>query len=171
MTNTEKIISTAKKYLHQVELPGNKFDINTELGRLLKDAGHRDGESWCCYFTEGVFCEALPASTSWFRKYFSANCKKTYENFVKAGITPHMDPRPGDLAIYTNWKNGVELETGHAGIVVIYAPTIYHNVEGNTNNNGSTNGNEVLLKRRLINNTPPPTGLRLKGFLTLHSDK
>lgn len=171
MTNTEKIIAVALQYVGQREKPGNTFDETTPLGRMLKKAGQKKGESWCCYFAEGVFCEALPFAEEWFIKNFSANCGETYDNFVAAGITPRTsNPKPGDLVIFKYFKDGVEQSSGHAGIC-IHVPNVscFIDIEGNTNDEGSRQGYEVAKMKRRYGK--PNTGLRLKGFLTLHTDE
>jgi hypothetical protein len=68
-----KILEVAKKYVGMKENDGNKFDENSILGQVLHKAGQKDGEAWCAYFAEAVFCEACPDRNSEFRKIFSAS--------------------------------------------------------------------------------------------------
>src|SRR5688572_27472764 len=119
MTNTEKIIATAREFLGQCEGKNNTFEDDSELGRLLHKAGQKDGEAWCSYFCEAVFCKALPESEVWFRKYFSASVLTTLQNFIDAGVSVHMIPKPGDIMIMEQLKGGKRTGRGHMALVVI----------------------------------------------------
>lgn len=143
------VIDTARKYLGQKEGQGNTFDDSTPLGKLVKLAGQKNGEAWCCYFGEGVFCEALPEKEPELRKLFSANCFQTYVNFLQAGYKCSLKPVPGALVIFQYLVNGVLTTRGHAGICeTVISETQFTCIEGNTNEAGSREGNTVAVKTR-----------------------
>jgi hypothetical protein len=161
-----KQIEVAKKYLGQSELNGNVFTDDTELGRKLHLAGHKNGEAWCCYFQEAVFCEAFPSQNSELRKLFSASTIKTFDNFKEAGYDCHDFPREGDLVIWQRYVDGQKQWQGHAGLVVrVGDDGWFHSIEGNTNKNGEREGTSVMEKFRNINRGR--TGLNVLGFITI----
>lgn len=170
MTNTEKIITVAREFLGQCEKPGNVFDETTELGRMLHKAGQKDGEAWCSYFCEGVFCKALPESEEWFRKYFSASVLKTMENFMDAGVTMHSIPKVGDIMIMEQLKGGKRTGRGHMALVVSTKATgQFNTIDGNTSDGNEREGKWVAEKknRRVIK---VENGLNIVGFLSLYRD-
>jgi hypothetical protein len=160
----------AKTFLGHKELAGNKF-INDpkaagDLGELLHQAGQRDGEAWCAYFMEAIFCTVLTDKEKVLRALFSASAKKTFENFQKAGYTVSNEPIIGALVIWTRYLNGIEQWQGHAGIVSeVISPTQFKSIEGNTNCGGSREGDSVQEKIR--NTAMIRTGLNIKGFILI----
>lgn len=161
-----KQIEVAKKYVGQKEKPGNDFDLDTPLGRLVKEAGHKDGEAWCAYAMEGVFCEAFPAKNAELRQLFSASAVQTFNNFQDAGYDIHDIPKVGDLVIWQRYKDGKKTWQGHMGMVTKVESTgAFYTMEGNTNSKGSREGNafqEKLRKRIMTDN-----GLNIMGFITI----
>ena len=163
-------IEVAKKFLNQAELTGNKFkddpNVVGDLGELLKKAGHKDGEAWCCYLMEVVFCEALPDKEAKLRKLFSASCTQTLKNFKAAGYFISDKPIVGALAIWVNVKDGVEQWTGHAGIcTAVVSATQFKSIEGNTNSDGGREGKFVLPKSRTVARVK--NGLQVKAFIVI----
>lgn len=159
------VIEVANKYVGMKEKPGNVFDEKTILGQELRKAGQKDGEAWCAYFAEAVFCEAMPEKNEELRKLFSASAVQTYENFVKAGYDVHAVPLAGDLVIWQKYAKGVKTWQGHAGIVVEVDNRFFYTIEGNTNSEGSREGDSVQRKTRA--NTWKSDGLNIKGFITI----
>jgi hypothetical protein len=161
-----KQIEIAKTFLNQKEMPGNTFDESSPLGRLVKNAGQRDGEAWCAYFCEGIFCEAFPMKDKELRKLFSASAVKTFENFKEAGYDCHERPRIGDLVIWQRYENGVKTWKGHAGLVInVLANGSFETIEGNTNSAGSREGDSVQIKIRTM--AKRMDGLNILGFVTI----
>src|SRR5688500_12844334 len=139
-----KQIEIAKKYVGQKEKPGNDFDLDTPLGKILKEAGHKDGEAWCCYAVEAWFCEAFPERNAELRKLFSASTIQTFNNFKQAGYDVHDLPKVGDLVIWQRYQDGKPTWQGHAGIVTkVSAEGTFGTVEGNTDSKGSRTGGSV----------------------------
>lgn len=161
-----KQIEVAKKYIGMSEAPGNRFDENSILGKALHNAGQRDGEAWCSYFMEAVFCEAFPGKNMELRRLFSASAVKTYENFIASDYDVHHDPKPGDLAIWQRYKAGVKQWQGHAGIVIeVNKDHSFKTIEGNTNKAGSREGESV--QEKLRKQIYVSDGLNVLGFITI----
>jgi len=162
-----KIIDVARKYLNQKEEARNVFNIDTPLARLVKQAGQKNGEAWCCYFAEGVCVEAYPEKREILTTLFSASTIKTFENFRAAGFVISPVPVLGAIVIWQRWQDGVKTWKGHAGIVskVVTATRVFFSIEGNTNSAGSREGDSVQEKERLI--THRETGLNVLGFINL----
>lgn len=159
-------IEVAKKYVGMKESSGNKFEENSILGQVLHKAGQKDGEAWCAYFAEAVFCEAYPDKNPVLRKLFSASAVQTYKNFVEAGFRHGTIPAAGDLVIWQKYKDGKETWQGHAGIVtMVNSDGSFYSVEGNTNSGGSREGDSVQEKLRKQIKTD--NGLNVLGFVTI----
>jgi hypothetical protein len=161
-----KQVDIAKKYIGMKEGAGNKFDENSILGQVLHKAGQKDGEAWCCYFAEAVFCEAFPEKNQELRKLFSASTVQTYKNFVEAGYDVHTSPKAGDLIIWQKYKAGEKQWQGHAGIVQsVNTDGSYFTIEGNTNSEGSREGDSV--QQKLRKTVFKQDGLNVMGFITI----
>jgi hypothetical protein len=161
-----KIIEVAKKYVGMKENDGNKFDENSILGQVLHKAGQKDGEAWCAYFAEAVFCEACPDRNSEFRKIFSASAVKTYENFQAEKFNCGSIPMTGALVVWKRYKDGKATWQGHVGIVSKVNPDgSFYSIEGNTNSAGSREGDSVQEKLRKPVKTD--NGLNILGFVTI----
>jgi hypothetical protein len=154
-----KQIEIAKKFIGQKENTGNVFDENTPLGKILKEAGQKDGEAWCCYFTEAVFVET-------FRALFSASTIQTFQNFKDAGYEITDVPKVGSLVIWQRYKDGKATWQGHAGIVSkVNQDGSFSSIEGNTNSAGSREGDSVQEKNRSLIKTD--NGLNVLGFVKI----
>lgn len=161
-----KQIEIAKRYLGEKELTNNTFSDNTELGRKLHEAGQKNGEAWCSYFSEAVFCEAFPYKNPELRKIFSASAVHTFKNLKDAGYDVHDIPQAGDLVIWQRFENGVPQWTGHAGIVVrVNSDGSFFTIEGNTNEDGEREGTTVAEKLR--KNIKRDNGLNILGFIRI----
>jgi hypothetical protein len=154
-----KQIEIAQKYLGHKEKPGNDFDENTPLGKILKEAGHKDGEAWCQYFIEAVFVETL-------RALFSASTVQTFHNFKKSGYEISDTPEVGTMVIWQRYKNGLPTWQGHAGLVTKVNPDgSFGTIEGNTDSASSREGDSVQEKVR--KNVRVENGLNILGFITI----
>jgi hypothetical protein len=154
-----KQIDIAKKYIGQKEKPGNDFDTDTPLGKIIKEAGQKDGEAWCCYFQEAIFVETL-------RALFSASTVQTFQNFKNAGYEIHDVPKVGTLVIWQSYKDGKPIWSGHAGLVTKVNPDgSFVTIEGNTTEAGSREGTSVQEKVR--KNVRVENGLNILGFITI----
>lgn len=160
----------ALAYLGEQEEKGNVFTDGpneTPLGKLLRLAGQRDGESWCCYFQEGVFVETYPDHETELRNLFSANCVQTFKNFKDAGFDIYTLPKVDCLCIMQLYVNGEPTTKGHATCVVsLIDDWQFKSVEGNANSEGGREGKEVaLLKRKTLLNVV--NGLKVLGFVDI----
>lgn len=157
MTDTH--IKLAKSFIGQAEKPGNDFDEDTLLGRLLKDAGHNDGEAWCCYFQEAIFVETL-------RRLFSASTVQTFHNFKNAGYEISDTPRVGWLVIWQRYKDGKPTWQGHAGLCSSVNPdNSFTATEGNTDKKGSRTGGSVQENPHTLERVE--NGLNVLGFIRI----
>lgn len=161
----------ALTYLGMQEETNNTFtddpDKETKLGKLLRDAGQKDGEAWCCYFQEGVFVETYPNHEQELRKLFSANCVQTLKNFADAGFEIYTLPKVDCLCIMQLYKDGKPTTKGHALCVVSLIDSWqWVSVEGNANHLGGREGKEVAsLHRKTIHNVI--NGLKVIGFVDI----
>lgn len=161
-----KIIETAAKYIGQREQIGNVFDMNTPLGKLVKESGQNNGEAWCAYFAEGVCVQAYPEKRDILRKLFSASAVKTVENFRFSGYVVGQWPILGSIVVWRRHKEGQPTWQGHIGIVSkVIDNNNFEAIEGNTNSAGSREGDSVQIKRRDM--LPRDNGLNVIGFIRL----
>ena len=159
-----KLIEIARSFVGQKELPGNKFE-DTELGKLLHEAGQRDGEAWCAYFGEAMCAKAYPEKSKDIQKYFSASAVQTFRNFVAANFSVTAVPLPGSLVIWQKYEAGKALWQGHLGIVTEVVPGSFKSVEGNSNAAGSRDSDSVVENTRIEKFNP--NGLSVMGFINL----
>lgn len=157
--DTMKQIEIAKKYIGQKEKPGNDFDTDTPLGKILKDAGHKDGEAWCAYFAEAVFVETL-------RHLFSASTVTTFHNFKNAGYEISETPKIGALVIWQRYTGGKPTWQGHCGIVTcVNEDNSFFSIEGNTDKAGSRTGGSVQENPHTLARVRD--GLNVLGFVKI----
>lgn len=150
-------IDIAKKFIGQKEKPGNDFDIDTPLGKILKEAGQKDGEAWCAYFMEAVFVETL-------RSLFHASTVQTFLNFKNAGYEIRDTPKIGSLVIWQRYAGGKPTWQGHAGVVTKVNPDgSFGTIEGNTSEKGSREGTSV--QEQIRKNVKVENGLNILGFI------
>lgn len=163
------IINIAQSYLGDEEQKGNVFSDETRLGRLLHNAGQKDGEAWCAYFCEGVYKEALPDYFGLFDKVFSASAVQTWKNCLKSDLFKCDKVfSSGCLAVWQNYKNNEAQWSGHIGIGNFMTPqNTFYSIEGNTNNNGSREGYMVAERIRHVDFGTKSNGLVLLGFAKL----
>lgn len=161
------VVDIARSFIGERETKGNKFEGDTEFERLIKEAGHLDGEAWCCLAAEVVFKKALPHLHKTLDKLFSKNCMQTYRNFVKAGYKVSQEPVVGALVIWCKMVNGKETEKGHAGVCTKALDKIFFwSVEGNTNAAGGREG-EVMAEKTTRSTRKVKNGLQVKGFIII----
>jgi hypothetical protein len=162
-----KQIDIAKKNLGFKEKHGNVIDASTPFGAAIEKAGHKDGEAWCCYAQEAVFCEAYPELDAKLRKLFSANCFETYCNFLKAGYKVLNYPVEGTLVIWQHVDDGRQTTKGHAGCVSrVISKTQFSSFEGNTSEAGSREG--TTFREQVGRDTlRRENGLQVLGFIVI----
>jgi uncharacterized protein YkvS len=153
------LIDTARKYIGQKELPGNKFiddpKVKGDLGERIKAAGQKDGEAWCAYFVEAMLRETYPNRSGEIDKYISASAVKTLENLKKAGYNVSKLPTVGDIVVW---------QQGHIGIVSkVINGNVFMAIEGNTSDGKSREGTTVMEHRRTM--SVLTNGLNVMGFV------
>lgn len=160
-----KIIEIASKFIGEKELAGNRFTDDTELGKILHEAGQRDGEPWCAYFAEAICKQAYPDKSKELQNLFSASAVQTFKNFVEADYAVTAVPRKGALVVWRKYVNGIPQRQGHIGIVAEVLPTSFKSIEGNSNAKGSRDADSVVANTRVEQYND--NGLSIMGFITL----
>lgn len=160
-----KVVEIARKYIGQKETINNSGFKDYDFEDRMEKVGWKQGQAWCCYFTELVWKEAYPEKQD-LDKLFSGGAVATYTNFAKdPDYICDKIPEPGAVVIWQYYKNSVPHWTGHAGIVVSSDGLNIYTIEGNTNSQGGREGIEVSEKIRSLDFVPKQNGLVLKGFI------
>lgn len=164
--NKRRIIAISKAFIGQQEISGNRGFQNEEMERLMKEVGWKPGDAWCVYFVKLIWHLQAP---DWLKpkikSAISGSSQQTWQNVTQdSAFLISKIPKPGDMVIWQNYKNGAGLNTGHAGVVTKVNVNNFHTIEGNTNLSVSNDGIEVAEKVREYNFTNN-NGLRLKGFV------
>ena len=104
------IVDTAKKYIGQQEIPGNKGFVDEHFQKKMIERGWNPGESWCAYTGELIWKEGYeignPIAAIKVANLFSANAVATYNKLIANGFAASQTPEPGDLALWQSYKNG-----------------------------------------------------------------
>jgi hypothetical protein len=169
---SELIVKTAEEYLGQTEKAGNRGWEDPDFEAKMKAVGWKPTHSWCCYFAELVWKEALDMRRprnydklmELYDKFFSASCTATYANFRGSSyFTTGNIPKAGALAVW-RYGNGW---TGHIGICTKGADRLgrFPTIEGNTNAAGEREGMFVMRKDRRTGLPFRAKGLNLIGFI------
>lgn len=160
--SANRIIEVAKKYVGQTETLNNSGFTDKSFEQKMKDVGWSKSLSWCAFFTELVWKEAMPEKYTELDKLFSGSATATYKNFDLAnGWTCGQLPKIGSLAVW-RYGNGWQ---GHIGVVIESNTTTFKSVEGNTNDKGGREGYIVAVKNRVLKGKYQPNGLNLIGFI------
>jgi hypothetical protein len=170
MSIQEKIVATARSYIGQQEILGNKGFKDPALLSKMKAAGWQVGFAWCALMAEIIWKEAYgETSQRWiqFNKLFSASSLATYYNFAHAAdITVSTTPVPGAVVI---WKHGTDpaKTEGHTGIVTAVVNGAFYSVEGNTSGTDPNirEGYIVAEKAHKLGLPPVYNGLNVVGFI------
>jgi hypothetical protein len=167
------IVCSAKKYVGQKEVSGNKDFVDAHFKRKMIDRGWESGQAWCSYAAEQFWYEGYTKSNyqiaSKVADLFSANAVRTYNNLAANGFEGSLEPEPGDLAVWQSYwagkprKNGIWY-LGHIGVVIDVTDNGFTSVEGNSNQSGGREGIEVAKKERTFD-FDVKQGLRLIGFI------
>lgn len=162
-----KIVEIANSYVGQQEISGNKGFKNPAFQKKMQDCGWQIGQSWCAYFTELVWKEAVGKTNPLFAtldRLFSPSATGTYANFKgNAAFKTSNKPSKGALVVW-RYGNGWQ---GHIGIVTDVIDNVsFRTVEGNSNNDGSREGIEVVKKVRKLGEPFKAKGLNIVGFIT-----
>jgi len=160
-----RLSEVAKKYLGEKELAGNVFNDSTELGKKLREAGHKDGDPWCALFVEVCLKESDPNNFALYDKLCSASAVQTFKNFAGAKFKVLLVPEPDSIVIFQQYKDGVAQWQGHAGIVSeVKSSWEFTSIEGNTSEKGSREGVIVgSVNRKVLKDVK--NGLKVMGFI------
>jgi hypothetical protein len=177
------IIDVARSFVGIHEEANNSFDPNTPFGKLIKEAGHKDGESWCSYASEVIAKKAYPEKFNQFDILFSAGAVATFNSFKRAGYEISNTPKEGWLVVWQKWVwdkikcRPVEHWQGHVGICTVNVDDVrFHSVEGNTSDVGSREGTVIReqtnrsIERKPLDAVNRTSALYVLGFVNLESN-
>lgn len=161
----DRILQVAAKYIGQIEKQGNLGFNDPTFEAAMKAVGWQPSQSWCAYFCELVWKEAVGKQNHLWKvcdKLFSASATATYANFASSKLfTTGKAPKPASLAV---WRYGNDWR-GHIGIVESVGAGQFVAIEGNTNAAGSREGMFVMRKTRKLGEPFKAKGLNLIGFV------
>jgi hypothetical protein len=167
----ETIVQVATAYLGQKEKPGNSGFQDSAFEKKMKAIGFVSGSAWCAFFAKLVWMESfgLAKPFEWVKvsPFLNPSAVATYKNF-KSGSPARLSstPKPGDLIVWQNYKNGVAHWTGHIGIVIEVNGEQLITIEGNSNSQGGREGIEVSKQKRKSTPVKVSNGLVLLGFIS-----
>lgn len=159
----KEIVKVASSYIGEEEVSGNSGFKNPVLEKQMREIGWQTGHAWCAYFAELVWKEAFSSfdefseisMRSLFRRLFSANSLRTFDNFKNTGWGIDSEPTIGAMAI---WKRP---HGGHIDIVTHVGKKDFLVVGGNLSDKVSTP------KRTL----PTSGDLTIVGFIPVESEQ
>lgn len=166
MSVVDNIVSIAKSYIGQKEVPPNKSFVDKVFLKKMQSVGWLTTQSWCAYFAKLIWVEAyqsFPDILAKIKKNCVGGAMNTLDNFkADKAFVVNMTPVVGSLIIFregNTWH-------GHEGVVVeVSGDGSVKTVEGNTNASGGREGIEVALKIRKLNKPYDPKGLNIAGFI------
>lgn len=172
-----KIVKLVLELEGEKELKNNSGWENKKLEDKMIISGWQEGQAWCAYLTETIWCDAFkeinPKLENSLRKLFSANAVMTYNNFYNSNFITSDEPVNGAVVIWKKVKNGqscfignTQWITGHAGLVINdkEGQTTFTTLEGNSNSSGGREGIEIARQERDYS-FAKENGLQLMGFI------
>lgn len=164
MSYIDKIVSTARSFIGQEEIPQNQGFKDASFNAFMNDAGFYKGASWCGFF-DIVVLTIVYSGSHWLpilKKHLSPGTILMWENFVGSKeFKTGQVPKVGAIVIWSE-PNG---RSGHTGLVMTVNDMNFTSVEGNTNSNGSSNGNAVCEHSHLATLTKDKTKRYILGFV------
>jgi hypothetical protein len=171
-----QVILHAKKYLGILEKGDNVGWNDPKFEEKLKNVGWKPGYQWCVYFVKAMWNDVYPFlkkkthNGQILLDYISGLSQLTYSNFIKLSkettiFKVSAIPRPGDIVVWQNFKNGVGQTTGHVGLVTKVKGDEFSTIEGNTSELGKSEETVSRKNHSLGEMAPKNNGLKLKGFI------
>lgn len=164
------------QFVGQKELPGNVFNNDTLIGKLLDAAGQQDGQAYCSYTQEAIFKACNPSIEQELDKLFDASATKTFKNFRDASYLIGNLPQIDSLVIWQLYVNNIAQWQGHAGLSLSsslqFARDKYFRCfEGNTGGDAREGDGFYIKKRTLepIKLSGVGRELRIMGFIQIPS--
>jgi hypothetical protein len=160
---TAEIVSTAKKFIGEMEIQPNMGFVNKAFEKIMRELGNwQPGFEWCACFARMVWLTVLTGEKHKIaNRLLSPSSQFTYKNFAidKSGLFEvSNEPKPGALVI---WQSVKEPHKGHAGIFIAMLGNQYIVVEGNK-------GQKVSLVRYTPEKMLKPSNiLKLRGFINI----
>jgi len=163
----DKIVSVAKSYVGQEEIPNNAGFKKVDFQSKMESVGWYKSAPWCAFLAKLIWQEAFQTLDSkgyaLVKKYSTGSALGTYKDYSNsAEFHVQKEPIVGATVI---WKEG-NGPSGHAGVVIeIVDDHTIKTIEGNTNTDGSREGYITVIKTRKINTPFSAKGLNLVGFI------
>ena len=171
---SEKIVKWAMLFDGIKEIGNNEGWENTyfqEIGStfqaLMESVGWKYTEPWCAYFAELIWKLAYldhPEIIN-INQLFSGSTVQTWENFTVSDYTCDNIPVVGAVVIWRNYKKGVALWSGHAGIVVKVEGDKITTIEGNVSARSEREGDQVAMRVKTVSFSKKANGLNYLGFI------
>ena len=174
MNINDIIVQAALSDEGKQEFKGNHGWKDKDFDTQMKATGWQDGQAWCAYWAEKIWCECYYSQTEKvLRRLFSANAVATFNNFWDSTFVTSNEPVEGAVVIWQKMKNGnpsfvgdTQWIRGHAGLVISTEgdASKFTTLEGNSNSKGGREGIEVARQERSLD-FDKENGLRLLGFI------
>ena len=173
----DKIVQAALLDEGKEEFKGNHGWKDKGFDAQMKATGWQDGQAWCAYWAEKVWCQCYdPDTVNVLKRLFSANAVATFNNFWDSNFVTSDDPVEGAVVIWQKMTNGepsfvghTQWIRGHAGLVISTEGDVnkFMTLEGNSNSEGGREGIEVARQVRGCTHEDrnKTNGLRLLGFI------
>jgi len=162
-----KHILLASQYIGKKEKPGNSgFEDSKFEEDMVKYGAWQKGYAWCCCFARMIFIKSYPETIALYKKLLNPSTRTTYNNLIAAGYKSNQKPIAGSLALWAQYRSGIQQQTGHAAIVTeVLEDGKFKTIEGNGSANGSRNGDRVVEHVRGLE--IKPNGLNILGFFEI----
>lgn len=174
MSIANRIVEAALANEGMKEEKGNHGWKDKEFDLEMRTTGWQDGQAWCAYWAEKIWCEVYDSDTERIlRRLFSANAVHTYNSFWQSNFITNKEPVEGAVVIWQHMNNGEpsfvkksQWIRGHAGIVIDTEGDVneFTTLEGNSNASGGREGIEVARQVRKLD-FEKENGLQLVGFI------
>jgi len=166
MNHTEEIVTQAKLFIGQEEIPPNLGFKNPVFDKQMKSVGFYRGASWCGFFVMLVLFQVYQDAKgilTYLKKYASASTHQMWLNFKasKEVITGQV-PKIGAVVVWQEGDSG----NGHTGLVswVSTDGKTFKSIEGNTNGAGGREGYRVWENTHSVGLPHKEKGLNILGF-------
>lgn len=172
MSIRDRILEAAISDEGMTEVKGNQGWLDKEFECQMRATGWMDGQAWCAYWAEKIWCEVYPDDIDRIiGRLFSANAVATYMNFKSSKFTTSNKPVVGAVVIWQKIEDDTPSFVGdtfwirgHAGIVISVEEDSFTTLEGNSNSSGGREGIEVARQVRKYD-FKKENGLELMGFI------
>lgn len=169
-----KHLLLAKQYVGKKETENNsgfedkKFEADMiKFGAWQGPSNGKKGFPWCACFVRMIMMKSYPEKASIFKTVLFPGTRQTFDTLKAKGYGVFRLPVVGSIAIWANYRSGIQQANGHAAFVTeVFEDGTFKTIEGNGSANGSRNGDRVVEHTRKIR-IGEPNGLNILGFIQL----